>query len=95
MLLFIIESSTSSDYVSFNVLDRTIEEGTSEDTAKICLTSMTSQQLNGSISISDIGNAGVDSTYIILWLCAWHSCWLLPGSIEHSYFSAKHVPGDS
>lgn len=46
--------------MSFVVVDRTIEEGTPEDTAMICVTS-TSQALNGSIRISDIGNAGVDS----------------------------------
>lgn len=63
LCFFIIESSATSDYVSFNVVDRTIEEG-KQDTAMICLNmSMTNQELNGSISISDIGNAGVDSVF--------------------------------
>ena len=53
-------------YISFEVEDSIILEGLSEDVAIICLEIITNPDNNdrdamGTIAISDIGNAGVDS----------------------------------
>ena len=55
--------SYESDYVSFEVTDRTIVEGVPGDTAMICMESLTRTPLRGSIAISDIGNAAMDGTF--------------------------------
>lgn len=58
--------SYESDYVSFEVTDRTILEGVPGDTAMICLESLTRTPLRGSIAITDIGTAAVDGMFYVI-----------------------------
>lgn len=55
-------------YLTFDLVDGTILEGVPGDVAVICLKITTASENNdreagGTITISDIGNAGVDSAY--------------------------------
>lgn len=57
---------TPDAIVSFTVTEGTILEGDSSDFAEICLDivdSVLERTVQGSISISDIGNAGIDSMF--------------------------------